>query len=215
MRASVSNQRFNHFFVHQHHALHQILTLKCTWYFQILRIWHHCSNPTHWSVDHTCRYMHIITGVDHKSSFPLLVHKVCEGFQRCIPPENFYVILHSLKTRNSSNVVDMRTSMIQHAMFRTSDNPHYEQLPPEINKLVLSTADLPSWNSSIAFTRNFLSSLNITRHVSQWRGKFSSNLKMLQTMHMLKDLRSDRSVVYHSDLDEFPDGKILTKGKWR
>lgn len=42
------------------------------------------------------RYFHVVVGLDHQSSFPLLVYRVCEGLQRCIHPTNFKIVVHSL-----------------------------------------------------------------------------------------------------------------------
>ena len=50
--------------------------------------------------------MHVVVGIDHLSSFPLLVNKVCEGLQLCIDRKNFLITLHyneSLTETSSGN----------------------------------------------------------------------------------------------------------------
>lgn len=42
-------------------------------------------------------YLHVVAGVYHKSSFPLLVNRICECLQLCMSPRNLIVSLHNDK----------------------------------------------------------------------------------------------------------------------
>ena len=62
--------------------------------------------------------LHVVVGVDHMSSFPLLVNKVCEGFQLCIEKKSLMISLHHNGTElsgyskyNYELIVDFLTSM--------------------------------------------------------------------------------------------------------
>lgn len=39
-------------------------------------------------------YFHMIVGVDHPMTAPLLLHRICDAFQHCFGSENFRLILH-------------------------------------------------------------------------------------------------------------------------
>jgi len=44
---------------------------------------------------------HMVVGTSHDNYFALFVHRVCEAFQKCIPPNNFRIVLQtSSKDRN-------------------------------------------------------------------------------------------------------------------
>jgi hypothetical protein len=61
-------------------------TLKGRWRNDVMLVMLFCVNA--------CRYKHFVAGVEHANSFSLLVYRMCEILQWCIPPENFYITLH-------------------------------------------------------------------------------------------------------------------------
>lgn len=46
--------------------------------------------------------MHFVAGTNERLTIPLLVHRVCEGFQKCIPSDRYLVVLHVDKDRKKS-----------------------------------------------------------------------------------------------------------------
>ena len=42
--------------------------------------------------------------MDQRNSFPLLVHKICEGLQWCLSPTNFMITLHYNINDNNNNM---------------------------------------------------------------------------------------------------------------
>jgi hypothetical protein len=38
--------------------------------------------------------MHLVAGVEHLNSFPLLTMRLCESLQWCVAPEKYFVTLH-------------------------------------------------------------------------------------------------------------------------
>mmetsp|Transcript_17800 Transcript_17800/g.17135 ORF Transcript_17800/g.17135 Transcript_17800/m.17135 type:complete len:445 (-) Transcript_17800:46-1380(-) len=137
-------------------------------------------------------YMHFVAGVDHKSGFALLVHKTCESLKLCISREKFYIILHS------ENLASTLSSPLPFAVTTT-------------NRTVYDRENVDHGNKSIfQISTFFLEALGIN-HVSLWEGEFSSEKKMMRYLNLVKHLNSSRSIIYHSDVDEFPDSNLLTK----
>ena len=43
----------------------------------------------------TYRIFHFVFGIEHVSTYPILVNRICEGLQHCIAPKNFLITMHS------------------------------------------------------------------------------------------------------------------------
>ena len=41
--------------------------------------------------------MYFAAGMDHQSGYDMLIYKICEAFQPCIPKENFFLILLQIR----------------------------------------------------------------------------------------------------------------------
>lgn len=39
-------------------------------------------------------YFHIVAGIEHLNSFPMLIHRICEAFQQCFKPKNMFISLN-------------------------------------------------------------------------------------------------------------------------
>ena len=135
-------------------------------------------------------YMHAIAGVEHRSSFQLLVHRVCEALMWCIPPTRFYIVLQSA-TEQGHAATDA------HALYRPQP-----RLPA-----AATPAAADEGTAAVDRGVRFLTSLGVVPAL--WEGTFTSDNKMMRTLTALRHLNSTDSVVYHSDLDEFPDRRRL------
>lgn len=149
---------------------------------------HYCVIPLH---NLASRFMHTITGVDHKSSFPLLVYRICEALMWCIKPERFYVVLHkNSETQTSKDMKD-----------RFRPRPRVEGHPVD--------QTVSTFEESIQFLAS-LSIMKERRNLFVWDGDFTSDKKMMRTLMLLRHLNDSQQFVYHSDLDEFPDRQRLS-----
>lgn len=111
--------------------------------------------------------VHFIAGVDHRSNFALLVFRMCEGLQWCIPPETGFKISLHWEGRDE----------------------------PKLFKQSLQ----------------FLRSLQVTP--DEWTGQealFSANSKMMRYLSNFVDVNDQSRLVYHLDLDEFPDSSAMS-----
>lgn len=131
-------------------------------------------------------------GIDHVSSFPLLVHRVCEGFQHCIRPANIKLVMHSNSScehsqrnmnvaREFLNAVGVDVTVDQ-GLF-TSNNKmmvsllHLSDLPipPVVRIPAISTTNASSMRTGI---------------------RYGNGLE---------------GIIYHSDLDEVPEPSAFYK----
>ena len=146
--------------------------------------------------------MHFVAGMDHPSSYALLVERACEAFMMCIPAENLYLILHSDKAKDNEKATEDTVSSFMKSN-RTLDAG---SLGGSIGSLTE-----PSYiNTPFERSLNFLHALGIY-HTSQWEGKFSSENKMIKYLKMMAHINMSDSYIYHSDLDEIPDRELLAQ----
>ena len=133
-------------------------------------------------------YMHTIAGMDHASNFPLLVNRVCEALMWCIHPNNFYVILHSADETKQLNT-----------------NARFQPRPRVVSSSTVMTPDHEDKTHVFDDSKAFLTALSITtrdNHLTQWKGDFTSDKKMMQSLKLLHriPLNDSSSYIYHSDL---------------
>jgi hypothetical protein len=127
-------------------------------------------------------------GTDHSSSLPLLVHRVCQGFQHCIPSANFKLVMHS----NTSSVVG-RQSM-------------------EAAKDFLNAVGVGFTSAVGVFTSNFkmMSSLRLLSKLP-----IPVSDPMSSRVGPVGDTvtygRGLRGTIYHTDLDEVPDSSLFSQ----
>ena len=133
-------------------------------------------------------YMHTIAGMDHTSNFPLLVNRVCEALMWCIHPDNFYVILHSADETKQVNM-----------------NARFQPRPRIISSSTATDPEQEDTTRVVDDINDFLTGLSITtkdHHLTQWKGDFTSDKKMMQSLKLLHriHLNDSSSFIYHSDL---------------
>ena len=133
-------------------------------------------------------FMHTIAGMDHTSNFPLLVNRVCEALMWCIHPNNFYVILHSVDETKQVNM-----------------NARFQPRPRVISSSTVAIPEHDETTYVFDDSKVFLAALSITtrdNHLTQWKGDFTSDKKMMQSLKLLHriHLNDSSSFIYHSDL---------------
>ena len=135
--------------------------------------------------------MHFMFGIDHTSTFPLLVHRVCEGLQHCISPSHFLVVMHSNTTTSSGtsksefdaasellNIIGVTVS-VEHGLFTSN------------NKMMISLERLREIPIPIPIPSAPAAAVETTSPLTL---QYGAGLN---------------GIIYHSDLDEVPDLKLF------
>ena len=143
-------------------------------------------------------YMHAIAGVEHRSSFPLLVHRVCEALMWCIPPARFYIVLQT-PVEPAQAAVDARV------LYR----PRPRHPPAAVAAAAADDTTTSQQQQRAVVDRGvrFLTAVGVVPTL--WEGAFTSDNKMMRTLTTLRHLNDSDSFIYHADLDEFPDRRRL------
>lgn len=129
-------------------------------------------------------YYHMIVGLENPTNFNLLIWRVCEGFQLCIPPQNFLLILHG-------------PSQQQPTPSEQSNESDAAKESAALREYAMTTKRV------VAFLEDRGISINL------WHGEFSSDAKMEQAYALLKGKVDNNKIIYHTDIDEITDAKDL------
>lgn len=131
-------------------------------------------------------YFHVVVGTSHPSSFPLLVHRVCEVFQKCIHRKRMLIVVHSDREYNEIDYETYRDSILKNG---TDISKHQIKL--------LENA------KSYYDTISFLDELDI-KYTNWVDDAFTANSKMFTSYKVLQGIEKKYNFIYQTDIDEVP-----------
>lgn len=131
-------------------------------------------------------YTYFIAGMDQANSYALLVHKLCEAFQRCIHPHRIFITLHANSSSLSSSFKSSSRPTVNYTNHNTNNNNAIQS------------------NENLQLSTHLLQQLDIP-NIDYWYGNFTSNYKMVRYLQIMHSFHDPNTFLYHSDLDEFPD----------
>ena len=135
-------------------------------------------------------YFHVVVGTSHPSAFPLLVHRICEVFQKCIHLDRMLIIVHSDNEYKEDNY----DSFVDNIVKNGTDYSTYQL------KLI---DNAKSYYNTILF----LNELNIK--YTSWVDAFTANAKMFATYRLLQGIEKRSNYIYQTDIDEVPHAEQL------